>query len=60
VQVIDKALVIVMKELTMKQYDKHDKIDDHIEREDNSTVDMYALLGLVVIVVVMAVYFVSR
>jgi hypothetical protein len=41
----------------MKQ---HDKIDDHSETDGNSTVDMYALLGLVVIVVIMAVYFVSR
>jgi hypothetical protein len=44
----------------MKQHDEHDKIDDRIETEDNSTADMYALLGLVVIVVILAVYFVSR
>ncbi len=46
-----------MRELIMNQ---HDKIDDHIETDDNSTVDMFALLGLVVIVVIMAIYFVSR
>jgi hypothetical protein len=35
-------------------------IEHAAESEDNSTVDMYALLGLVLIVVTMAVYFVSR
>ena len=40
--------------------DSHDQFEHAAESEDNSTVDMFALLGLVLIVVTMAVFFVSR
>jgi hypothetical protein len=44
----------------MTNFDKLNRDESRSEKDADSLADMYALLGLVVIVVSMAVYFVSR